>query len=75
MAFGRKQVRFECIMSRSYSCSDSMSVKVFFLNPRVGDNGGEVPDDFKIKNEFGLTLQDHSNLAAIPLDFFLFGIT
>ena len=52
-----------------------MSVKVFFLNPRVSDNGVEVPDDFKIENEFGLTLQDHLNLAAISLDFFMFGIT
>ena len=53
----------------------SISVKVFFLNPRLGDDGVEVPDDSEIKNQLGLTLPDRSNLGAIPLDFFLFVIT
>ena len=43
-----------------YSCSDSMSVKVFFLNLRVGDNEVEVPDDSKIEKEFFLALLDPS---------------
>ena len=60
-------------LSRSYLCSDSMSVKVLFLNPRVGDDGVEVPNDSEI--ELLLTLPDCSNLAAIPIDFFFFVIT
>ena len=37
-----------------------MSVKVFFLNLRVGDNEVEVPDDSKIEKEFFLALLDPS---------------
>ena len=46
------------LLSRSYSCPDSISVKVFFLNLRLGDDGVEVPDDSEIVNEFLLTLPD-----------------